>query len=260
MEALCRAYATIMRPGQFFSHTTAAVLLGIPLPAAVEGRDTVHVTIRAPARAPRGRRLIGHRIADPDVAVTRVRGFPVEDGATVFCHLAPTLGVADLVAVGDYLVRRRSREGPVPPGGGDRFSLNTLLERVHRYCGRGVVRARSAADLVRVGAESRAESLLRFALVGAGLPEPELNIDIFDHERRFIARVDLLYRRWQIVVEYDGDQHRVDNAQYDKDCLRLEALAAAGWTVIRVRSAFFARPEQTLARVRAALVRSGWAP
>ena len=54
-SALARAYAARMPAGQFFSHTTAAQLLGIPLPQRATRDAVLHVSAVAPDRAPRTR-------------------------------------------------------------------------------------------------------------------------------------------------------------------------------------------------------------
>ncbi|MFB2597247.1 endonuclease domain-containing protein [Herbiconiux sp. P17] len=107
---------------------------------------------------------------------------------------------------------------------------------------------------MREGAESRPESHLRLLLVGAGLPEPELNQEIFDSAGRWVARVDMVYRSERVIVEYDGDHHRTDPVQYEKDLRRVETLRDNGWTVIHVRkSGLYRTPAETLSRVTRAL-------
>jgi len=55
----------------FVSHSTAALLLGAPLPFALEAADDIHVSVPAPQRAPHATNLIGHsrRVAPGDVRV-----------------------------------------------------------------------------------------------------------------------------------------------------------------------------------------------
>lgn len=179
------------------------------------------------------------------------------DPATLFCQLAPLLPRPDLVAVGDALVLN-----PVYENWRDErpwVEMDHLRERVDLFRGRGKVAARAAVGMTRPGAESRPETLLRLAIVVAGLPEPDVNVDVRDAAGRFIGRGDLVYRRWRVVVEYDGDQHRTSTAQFDRDVLRLEGFAAAGWTVVRVSGrSFFGQRDACLARVRRALSEAGW--
>ena len=179
------------------------------------------------------------------------------DPATLFCQLASTLSLPDLVAVGDALVLEpvysdwRDERPWVP--------LGQLTERVENYRGRGKVRAARALGLIRPGAESRPETLVRLALIEAGLPEPEVNVEVRDGAGRFIGRGDLVYRRFRVVVEYDGDQHRTSAAQFDRDVRRLDDFAASGWRVVRIVARhFFADREACLSRVARALREAGW--
>ena len=154
------------------------------------------------------------------------RGLPLVDPASVFCQLATQLSLHDLVAVGDALVL-----APVYPDHWDErpwVPLPQLKERVDVFCGRGKRVASEAVALIRPGAESRTESLLRLAIGDAGLPEPEVNVELFDTRGRFLGRADLAYRRWRVIVEYDGDQHRISTKQFDRDVVRLEGFGRAG--------------------------------
>nr|WP_254071882.1 DUF559 domain-containing protein [Rathayibacter sp. VKM Ac-2857] len=100
------------------------------------------------------------------------------------------------------------------------------------------------------------ETLLRLLLIRAGLPEPELNVELYDADGHFVARVDLLYRDQRVVVEYDGDHHRTDKRQYERDIARSEAIQALGYQHLRIRaSGVHDDPEATAARVRRALTR-----
>ncbi|WP_217274656.1 endonuclease domain-containing protein [Rathayibacter sp. VKM Ac-2835] len=92
------------------------------------------------------------------------------------------------------------------------------------------------------------------------LPREPPGVELFDADGR-IGRVDLLFRRWRVVVEYEGDHHRTDRAQWDRDLIRYERLAAAGWTVVRIASASFDADLHGCAdRVRRALLAGGWRP
>ena len=203
--------------------------------------------------------MVGHRLGDPCLSVVRRAGLPLADGASLFCHLAAALRPPDLVAVGDALVL----EPVVPDWQEERpwATLRQLTDRVDAFHGRGKAAALKALKLIRPGAESRPETLVRLAVAEAGLPEPEVNGEVRDSAGRFIGRGDLVYGRWRVVVEYDGDQHRTDRRQFDHDVLRLERFAAAGWTVVRILGrSFFGDPDACISRVRRALLAGGWRP
>ncbi len=201
--------------------------------------------------------MSGHLATDPHSAVVYRDGLPVVDPATLFCQLAGMLSLQDLVAVGDALILR-----PVYPDPWEErpwVSQQRLVERVEFYRGRGKREASKAVRLIRPGAESRPESLLRLSILDAGLPEPEVNPHLYDAAGRFLGRGDLVYRQWRVIVEYDGEHHRTNNRQYDRDVLRLENLARHGWHVVRiVKGSFFGDRAGCMARIEGALVERGW--
>jgi hypothetical protein len=252
----CAALLVALPEGTFLSHLTAARLWPLPLPRP-HGDEPLHVSVWIPSRAPRRPGVVGHHIHDRSVAAGDRRGLPMVDPATLFCQLALQLPLPDLVAVGDALVLR-----PVVPDSWDErpwVPLRQLEERVDLFRGRGKQSARKAIALIRPGAESRPETLLRLAIVDAGLPEPEVNVEIFDARGRFIGRADLVYRQWRVIVEYDGDQHRKDTKQFDHDVQRLEGFAGEGWQVIRiVGRSFFGNRAACMGRIARALVKAGW--
>lgn len=182
---------------------------------------------------------------------TFVRGIPVLGPDRTFVDCATMLSVRELVQVGDWLVAQRQT---------DLLELRAYVMQSHLD---GVLRARDAAAMVREGAESVRESALRWDLVRSGLPEPELNTDIFDELGRFLARGDLVYREWKVLVEYDGWHHERDALQRQRDHLRREALETAGWRVIVVTVADMRSPSAVARRVRDALTQRGytaWTP
>lgn len=255
----CHAFAMRLKPGEYFSHLTAARLWGVPLPVPFTLDEPLHVSCFAPQRPPRTRGVVGHQLPQLADAVARRFGVPVADAASTWVQLAALLPSAELVVAGDHLVLDPHQLDPSDPR--PFVGIVELAERLARFTGRGKRAATQSLSRVRVGAESRPETLLRLLLIDAGLPEPLLNQILRDSSGRFLGRVDLVYPAWRIVVEYDGDQHRTDTTQYERDGTRIDGLRRAGWTVIRVRKhGLFVRPEATVARVRTALREAGWRP
>lgn len=117
--------------------------------------------------------------------------------------------------------------------------------------------AQRAAQLVRQGAESWRETWLRLCLVLAGLPEPELQVRVYDEHGREIARLDMLYEAFKVAIEYDGEQHRTDDVQYQRDLERSDDLQRMGYRQIRVTKADWPHPWQIVERVAAALTAAG---
>lgn len=154
--------------------------------------------------------------------------------------------------MGDALVRRQQ---PLA-------TLHQLERAVARFQhGRGRRRLLQALPLVRPRTDSPPETELRLDIVAAGLPEPGVNIAIRDNQGRLIAIGDLVFAQYQVIVEYDGEQHRTDDRQYARDVQRLDDLAGAHYRVIRVHKQHRgARRQEVLETIRAALIERGWVP
>lgn len=245
---LARAYATTMPTGQFFSHVTAAQLLGMPLPRYATRDASLHVSVVAPDRAHQGAGITGHTVGvRPELWL--VGGLTVQNPVSTWCELAPVLGIDDLIALGDHLL------GVVDPP----FTPEDLAQAVAERTGRrGIRRLRAALEWVRPRVESRQETRLRLLIVRAGLPEPETNVYLPLRYQRRRVRGDLVYLRYRTLVEYDGEQHRTDDLQFARDVDRLDGVMAEDWRVIRVLKD---TPDaEVLARLDQALRSRGWRP
>lgn len=220
------------------SHTTNLALRGIVMGDA----QTLHFATESSTRVRRqGVQL--HRYRWP-IDVEWVAGFPLLRSERTFVDCATILAHQDLLAVGDWLVA----QGLTTIAKLDDYVIRSHLD--------GVLRAREVAPFVRRGPESVQESILRWQLVDGGLPEPEINGDVFDESGAFIARCDLLYRSRRVAIEYDGWYHERSSEQRQYDLRRRELLEAAGWTVVIVTAADLRHPRQIIQRVQEACARS----
>lgn len=254
--ASARAYALRMEPHEFFSHSTAAHIWGVPLPPLRTSK--LHVSVVAPHRPVRVRGVVAHE-AQPHL--TRVvthadSGLRVSSPATTWATLGSELWHPyDLVAAGDAFIRVQRFPGPwfrqLPPPLA-RFDQLEAAVRAGRRVGRPALRA--ALPKLRTGSASRTESWTRLIICEAGLPEPALDHDVYDARGTFIGCVDQAYPELKIAIEYEGDHHRLDPSAWNRDLAKHDALQAAGWRVIRVsRAMLFGEPELLIARVRAAV-------
>lgn len=250
-------YAPRLRPDQFLSHESAVALLGAPLPL-VTHRDRavdaltldVHVSTEGAGALVRATGVKAHRAHSTSSTATGPGGVRVATPATAWAQLG-AWDVMDLVALGDHLCRVW-RAGPGRPDAG-RPPLATRDElRMTMNAGRrtGVGRLREALELIREDSWSPRESKVRCHLVAAGLPEPQLNYDVYDARGGFVACVDLAYPAQKVAIEYQSLLHA---DRYAADVERLAALRDAGWTVIEVSAALFTRPRVLIERVRRAL-------
>ncbi|WP_449277874.1 hypothetical protein [Leucobacter sp. GX24907] len=245
-------------PGQFFSHRSAAFLWQIPQPHLCT--PELHLSTLRPQSAPRIRAgtvpVFGHALNASRTQVTVVHGFPVTDPASTFAMLG-NLCLTDLVAAGDALVRKyRGGHGRRHVGRAPVATVEELKQAVSLGQWKGMTRLREALSLIREDSWSPKESSTRVILVTAGLPDPELNVDIYDREGFFIACADMVFKKYRVITEYHGLMHE---SSYAQDIERVEALRNAGWEVIQVTRALERYPTRLVARVAAALRRGGWA-
>lgn len=231
-----------------FSHTTALHLYGAPIRTPVE----VHVSIAAPHGPARGRNVLGHHHgARVRPRALRVAGaataLPCVPPATALIQSASLLSFREQVVAIDHLVRVRGRAG----GEWSLAELHDLAAAVADSSARGILRLRAALSVARIGAESRMESLQHFELARMGVDTLELQADLHDREGVWIGRFDSVDRVKRRILEYDGEQHRIDRAQYLHDERRLDRARDEGYRVMRTHYEDF-RPE-ALERTRAGL-------
>jgi len=92
-------------------------------------------------------------------------------------------------------------------------------------------------SLVDPGAQSPRESWLRLTLIDAGFPRPQTQIPVHCPDSFTTYYLDMGWEEMMVAVEYDGEHHRIDRWQYEKDNRRREDLERLGWIVIRVLAA-----------------------
>ncbi|MDO7880917.1 endonuclease domain-containing protein [Salinibacterium soli] len=241
VDMLCRSVLTRI-PAGFACDATAARLWGVPLPLWC---DSEPITVALDSgRAPTGRGIRGRVLGvGADELATRA-GIRLTSPARTWVDLAPRLAMRDLVAAGDFLIRRTS---PL-------VAFADLAAAVDRRAGdRGVRRLRAALPLLSDRSESRRESHLRLILARAGLGEVEVNVWITTVSgHRY--RTDFAIREARIAIEYQGEYH-FDPAQQRADMLRRSRLQASGWTVIEVSKDDLANPRELLTRIRNTIAR-----
>lgn len=241
VSSLAQAYATKMSLGHCFSHSTAAVLSGMRLPLAMRERSELHVTTGPSQRAPRGHFIRGHT-GSPDTFM--LGNLRVTTPVATLRQLGSMMSLEDLVIVSDGLL---SRKAP-------RATMTELIAAVDGWHGqRGFRQLQAAMVLVRERTDSARETMLRLLIVGAGMPEPMINVPIRSRAGRVVAHADLAYPEHNLVLEYDGDQHRTDRAQYYIDIGRLERITREGWRVIRINLTHMASPSVLASLIREAL-------
>lgn len=248
IQSLAAAYAQRMPAAQFFSHWTAAVLLGLRVPEWLV-LSRLDVALPAPDRAPRLRGVRGHTLL-PDVRVVDVSGgLRVSSAIDTWCQLAAELPLDDLIAMGDGLLRRNN-----PMATMAELEL-AVLGWGHRP---GAPNLRTALPQLRARTDSARETRLRLVIMRAGLPEPMVNFEIRNRFGAFIGFADLAYPQFRILIEYDGGQHRESEAQFNRDVERLDEFMEEKWRVIRVNKELMRKHATLIGKITTALEAAGW--
>lgn len=102
-------------------------------------------------------------------------------------------------------------------------------------------------------AGSPPETRMRLSLAGEGVPAGVPQVEVFDAEGWFVGRVDLGWEEVKVAAEYQGDHHRADREQWQRDQARFAALASAGWLVLPCTALDLRFPHAFAARLMAAL-------
>ncbi len=215
---LCRAALLVLPAQAVFSDETVAALHGLPAPHCA----ALNVCVPEKGVAVRRRGIVGHVRHLTELDIGHWFDLPVTTPERTFLDLAARLPAGELLGFVDAALRARLATMP---------GLLDVLVR-HPGC-RGVAKARRVLEYANSAAESPRESMMRWLLIEAGLPTPEVNANIYDSDGVFLARADMLFRKARVIVEYDGDQHRTDRAQFVHDIQRTTRLAAAGYLVLR---------------------------
>lgn len=239
-------------PDAWVSHASAANLHGLWLPQRLLDDPSVHLS--HPARAHtwvRRHGICGHRVSLRPQDVVARGGLRLSTPARTWLDVAGLCSVRELIIMGDQLVRH-----PYPRFEGRRVphstveDLGELLTETPGAPGRR--RCLAALQWTRVGADSVQETLLRLALIRAGLPEPELQVPA-QPGFRWSPCADLGYRASKVAIQYEGDTHFTPERQR-ADQRRDNVFLAEGWRVLRFNSEDSREGfQRAVAQVRAAL-------
>lgn len=226
----------------FFSHSTAALLLGVPVPLRFERDPQLQVSVPAPTRALVAQGVRGHRVSVTPSEIGVVHGLRLTSPERTWCDLAEQVPFADLVAAGDFLIHWRRPLTSVEA------LTRAITERTSRRGRRNLARA---IGRLNNRSESPPESHLRLLLEDAGLPPPRINHVVSDRFGEFVARTDFSFEEYNLVIEYQGDYHRTSKGQWRADMTRRSRLESLNLRVLELNADDLRNPAELVARIRA---------
>lgn len=199
--------------------------------------DAVVELIWRNARAPTGVKTRDELLLDGEVQ--RLRGVDVTTKERTAFDLARRGPLGQAVARLDALAAATD------------FKVDDVRRlAVNHRRARGVRQVTERLNLVDGGAQSPKETWLRLLLIDAGFPQPQTQIPVLGVDGFPRYFLDMGWEDMMLAVEYDGEQHWTDPAQFAWDIERREYTDRVGWTVIRVASR--QRPRDIVRRVRQA--------
>lgn len=203
-----RARAALLAVGDdaWISHASAAQLHGMWLPPRLRELDRIDVTVAAPLHAPRGAGIRGRQRDLDEACIEIVDGIRVTAPAQSFVDGVDYLAVDDLVALGESVLNDRE-----PMAG-----RGAVLAAIDAHRGRrGHRRLVAAARLVSPRARSRSETIARLELRALGAPPAWWNVPVVLGDVELAP--DAAFWPAGVVIEVEGEQHRVDRAQWLTD-------------------------------------------
>lgn len=191
-------------------------------------------------------------LAIPGIVLHRTAVMPPNDGSAVsveaaFVGYVASARLIDRVAVGDWLLHR---------GHTSVAALVTFAEL--QPWRSGVAELERVLPLLDPRARSLPESEVRVCLQAAGLPRPEVNVDLHDDSGVFLGCGDLVYRPWKLLVEHEGGQHFTDSRQIASDVDRYGRFRRDGWAYVQVTKRHLGLPTSMVRRIHDELVRCGY--
>ena len=205
-----------------------------------EGVTALHVLNPTGRRLRNQPGLVVHR--RDGVPLTTLRGRPLTPAAWTAVDVARSLERPRALATLDAALRSEAC---------DRDGL--WVAATAQPARSGIVLVRELIPLARPGAESPMESEARLVMVDGGLPEPVLQYQVIDRDRR-CWRIDFAWPEHRLAVEYDGFEFHRTTEHLRRDRQKRAALQELGWSVLSiVADDVRCRPAAMLRRIDALL-------
>ncbi|MCH1866859.1 hypothetical protein [Nocardioides sp. CFH 31398] len=200
------AWRYVLAGSAMFTGLTGARLAGWALPVVSRDWTPIFVAVSAPDPTVRRAGLVVSQFRrGPDHRPWIVDGLPLDHPEEILLRCARDLDLIDLVVLVESALRARD-------------VTYRALHRITETRRPGVRLLRRAVELAEPRSESPMETVLRLLLWCAGVPV-DVQSPLVDPDGRELGRADLRVRGTNLLVEYDGGEHR-DPARHAADIRR----------------------------------------
>jgi very-short-patch-repair endonuclease len=199
------------------SHHSAATAWGLPLLGALPSEVALTFERQHRRRAPG---LEVHTARTPPTHRAVVDGLPVTSVARTVSDLARSRAFRDGVVAADAALHS---------GACTMADLRRVVADLPTW--RGIARTKRVLEFADRRSESPGESLSRAAIAHAGLPAPELQVELLLGGQH--VRVDFMWVERAVVGEFDGRVKYGEAADLWKEKLREDLLRRHGYRVVR---------------------------
>jgi hypothetical protein len=180
----------VVDPSNVLSHTTAALMYGLPV--RVGALERVTMTRTTSGHADKGPKLLVRDTRLTHDEIGTLDGMAVTTLTRTVSDIARTEPLTWGMAAADAALR----EG---------MGRDDLLAAIGRHARlHGLRKARHIAATASLLSESPAESISRANMQISGVPMPVQQAEIFDESGQFLGRVDFLWPDHGVIGEVDG--------------------------------------------------------
>lgn len=227
-----------------FGMTTALALHGLPMPVGCDlDASVLHTVCGDRSRRIRSDRkpmMRAHVWRQLDMSrITRINGFVFAlDPVHVWAQLAGHVPFDQLVMLGDAIVSMLGKRTSDTVAAHHGFI--TLVNGLESF--RGRPKCIRASGLVMPNVDSPKETEGRLSLLSYGIPTPVTNhvVPNATFASGAVMTLDMAWPEYRVAVEYDGDQHRTDKAQWRTDQEKRERLRGLDWLIVIATAATLA--------------------
>lgn len=227
LRILVRSFVPDLPHDAVFSHRSALLVHGLPVPYVDSGEVFVEVASRRSSVRQKDL-VVRRRGLQPDT-IEIVEGIPVTTVLQTLLDVARDCPLAFAVAVADAAVR----SGRVTL---EEFQAHLLAHPVRTR------QSRIAAVIENVDArrETVAESICAVRFVEYSIPGFEPQLVVCGADGRFLARSDFGNEAVKVIAEFDGaGKYYIDDSDphrtFERERKREYALRNEGWMVFRIR-------------------------